>query len=129
MGRATSGLTTAWIHAVLLMIALGVAPIAFAQPAPAAAPATRTAKPTSDEKRCKASRRRVERQQEVIAEAQARVDREKAARDTCKTRRSCDSLDRALKASQVRSERHVKQLAHFESEARKACAAAQPSPG
>jgi len=118
----------AWVHAMLLMIALGVAPIASAQPAPAAAPATTNAKPTSDEKRCKASRRRIERQQEVITEAQARVDREKAARATCKTRRSCDSLDRALKASQVRSERHEKQLAHFESEASKACAAAAQRP-
>ena len=116
------------LHALLLAIAIAVAPIALAQ-SPAAASPTTTARPTSDEKRCKASRRRVERQQEVIAEAQARVDREKAARATCKTRRACDSLDRALKASEVRSERHAKQLAQFEAEASKACAAAQRPSG
>ena len=114
--------------AMLLTAAISVAAVTFAQAAqtPPASPATTDARPTSDEKRCKASRRRVERQQEVIAEAQARANREKAARETCKAKRACDSLDRALKASQVRSERHAKQLAQFETEAAKACAAVQP---
>jgi len=113
-------------RAVFFIGAMGLAAFAIAAPVDARpdVSATTDARPTSDEKRCKASRRRVERQQEVIAEAQARVEREKAARATCRTKRSCDSLDRALKASQVRSERHAKQLAQFESEAGKACAGA-----
>jgi len=117
------------LERMLVIIAIGTAQMVLAQPAPVPAPSTTNAKPTSDEKRCKASRRRVERQQEVIAEAQSRVDREKKARETCKSRRACDSLDRALKASQVRSERHAKQLAQFESEADKACASLKRPPG
>ena len=84
-------------------------------------PAAR-ARPTAAEKRCLASRRRVERQNEVIAEADARVAKERNARDSCKTKRACDSLDRALKASETRHQRHEKQLALFASEAQKACA-------
>ena len=116
----------AFVHALGLTLA-----IALAQPAPvvAAAPVSTDARPTSDQKRCKASRRRVERQQEVIAEAQARVERDKAARATCKGKRACESLDRALNAARVRSERHAKQLAHFEAEAGKACAGEQRPPG
>ena len=119
------------IPALMFSIAMTVASFALVEEAGAAAvdAAATDARPTSDQKRCKASRRRVERQQEVIAEAQARVDRENAARASCRTKRSCDSLDRALKASQVRSERHAKQLSKFASEAAKACAAAQPPRG
>lgn len=101
---------------------------ALAQGAPAtpgagesSVPAART-KPTAAEKRCLASRRRVERQREVIAEADARLAKELKAREACKTKRTCESLDRALKASKTRQQRHEKQLARFESEAQKACA-------
>ena len=80
-------------------------------------------KPTAAEKRCLASRRRVERQQEVITQADARIAKERTARQSCKTKRACDSLDRALNASEARHQRHAKQLAQFESEAAKACAA------
>ena len=79
------------------------------------------AKPTAAEKRCLASRRRVDRQHEVIAEADARVAKEQKAKASCKTKRACDSLDRALNASQTRHQRHAKQLAQFEGEAQKAC--------
>jgi hypothetical protein len=80
------------------------------------------AKPTAAEKRCLASRRRVERQNEVIAEADARIAKERTAREGCKTKRACENLDRALNASETRRQRHEKQFAQFESEARKACA-------
>ena len=85
--------------------------------------ATARVKPTAAEKRCLASRRRVERQREVIEQADARIAKERAARESCKTKRACDSLDRALNASETRQRRHAKQLAQFESEAAKACAA------
>jgi len=100
-----------------------------ADAAPAATPRATIAdsKPTSEEKRCKASRRRVERQQEVIAEANARIERETAARQSCKTKRACDSLDRALRAGQTRNQRYAKQLAQLEAEAGKACSGAQSS--
>lgn len=109
---------------------LAVPPCAIAQDASPAAPAATSAKakPTSEEKRCTASRRRVDRQNEVIAEANARIEREKAARAACKGKRACDSLDRALAAAQTRSQRFAKQLAQFESEASKACAAAAKGP-
>lgn len=81
------------------------------------------AKPTAAEKRCLASRRRVERQLEVIAQADARIAKERIARESCKTRRACENLDRALNASKTRDQRHAKQLAQLESEALKACAA------
>jgi hypothetical protein len=89
---------------------------------------TARAKPTAAEKRCLASRRRVERQHEVIAEADARLAKERKARESCKTKRTCDNLDRALKASETRQQRHAKQLEQFESEARKACAPLADAP-
>ncbi len=79
-------------------------------------------KPTADQKRCLASRRRAERQHEVIAQADARVAREQKAREACKTKRACESLDRALEASHTRQQRHEKQRVQFQSEASKACA-------
>jgi hypothetical protein len=88
--------------------------------APANVPAARS-KPTAAEKRCLASRRRVERQHEVIAETDARTARERKARESCKTKRVCENLDRALRASETRAQRHAKQLAQFEGEAQKAC--------
>ncbi len=57
----------------------------------------------------------------MIAEADARLAKEQKARASCKTKRACESLDRALKASETRQQRHAKQLAQFESETRKAC--------
>ena len=117
--------------AVLLVIALLVpSERVLAQGAPASAvspgtssPVVRGAKPTAAQKRCLASKRRVERQNEVIAEADARIVKERKAREGCKTKRACESLDRALNASETRRQRHEKQFAQFESEAQKACAA------
>jgi hypothetical protein len=86
------------------------------------------AKPTTAEKRCLASRRRVERQHEVIAEADARLAKERKAREACKTKRACENLDRALNASETRQHRHAKQLEQFESEAQKACAPLADAP-
>lgn len=79
-------------------------------------------KPTAAEKRCLASRRRVERQHEATAEAEMRVARERSARESCKSKRVCDNLDRALNASEARRQRHEKRLAQFDAEAKKACA-------
>lgn len=96
--------------------------VAAADPAsPSTAPAARP-KPTAVEKRCLASRRRVERQQEATAEAEVRVDKERKAREACKSKRACENLDRALKASEARKQRHEKRLAQFDAEAQKACA-------
>ena len=112
--------------ATLLVVGLlAIAPHSLGQPVEpprSTLAAGDNTKPTTEEKRCKASRRRVERQQEVITEANARIERETAARKACKTKRACDSLDRALNAGQTRSQRHAKQLAQFEAEAAKACA-------
>ena len=118
-------------QAALLVIALLVlsgGALAQGTPAPGASGAAESVsaartKPTAAQKRCLASRRRVERQNEVIAEADARVVKEQKARETCKSKRACESLDRALKASHTRHQRHEKQLAQFESETQKACAA------
>lgn len=112
--------------AALLVVLLLLSPeSAVAQGLPERALSVPTArvKPTAAEKRCLASRRRVERQHEVIAQADARIAKERTARESCKTKRACDSLDRALNASETRHLRHAKQLAQFESEAAKACAA------
>lgn len=84
-------------------------------------PATRP-KPDAAERRCIASRRRTERAQQVIADADARLARERQARDTCVTKRACGKVDHALKASEARMKRYAQQLAHYESEARDACA-------
>ena len=78
-------------------------------------------KPTQAEKRCQASRRRVERHQQAIAEADARTARERSARAACKTRRACDRLDRALIAAEARHKRHEKQLSQLDMEAQRAC--------
>jgi hypothetical protein len=86
------------------------------------------AKPTAAEKRCFASRRRVERQHEVIAEADARLAKERKAREACKTKRACENLDRALKASETRQQRHAKQLEQFDGEAQRACAPLADAP-
>jgi hypothetical protein len=110
--------------AFFLIAVLGSSTHADAQGAPASGSSATTGartKPTAAEKRCLASRRRVERQNEVIAEADARLAKEQKARASCKTKRACESLDRALKASETRQQRHAKQLAQFESETRKAC--------
>jgi hypothetical protein len=84
-------------------------------------------KPTAAQKRCLAATRRVERQREVITEADARTTRERSARQACRTRRACDSLDRALKAGEARRVRYAKQLAQFEAEASTICASATGS--
>jgi len=110
---------------IAILVSSGDTPAQGAPPTSAASPSSvpaARAKPTAAEKRCLASRRRVERQQEVIAEADTRVAKERKARESCKTKRACESLDRALKASETRQQRHAKQLAQFESEAQKACA-------
>lgn len=113
------------LRAALLFLALWIgSQAAHAQGAPTSVPSATAArvKPTAAEKRCLASRRRVDRQHEAIAEADARVAKEQKAKASCKTKRACDSLDRALNASQTRHQRHAKQLAQFEGEAQKACA-------
>lgn len=114
------------LPALLSVVAFAIALPATAAAAQGAGPASPNAKPTNEEKRCKASQRRVERQQEVIAETDARMQAEKRAREACRTKRACDSRDRALNAAQTRHDRYVKQLAQLESEASKACAAVQP---
>ena len=114
----------AWV----LAIASLATPAAFAADAPPpGADAGARARPTAAQKRCLAATRRVERQLEVIADAKARTERERRAREACRTRRACDNLDRALKAAQARHARNVKQLEKFESEANAICATATGS--
>ena len=110
------------LTATLFVLAL-IAGAADAQVAPASGASTAATRerPTAAEKRCIASRRRVERQNEALGEADAREAKERSARASCKTKRACENLDRALKASEVRRERLAKQLAQFETEATKAC--------
>ena len=110
------------LNATLFAIAL-VAGTAYAQAAPASdAPTTVSRAPvTAAEKRCLASRRRVERQNEALVQAAAREEKERDARAVCKTKRACENLDRAIKASDVRRERLAKQLAQLEAEATKVC--------
>ena len=110
------------LSAALFAVAL-VAGTAQAQVAPATeAPTTASRpRPTAAEKRCIASRRRVERQNEALTQAAAREEKEHDARAVCKTRRACENLDRAIKASDVRRERLAKQLTQLEAEATKVC--------
>jgi hypothetical protein len=95
---------------------------AHAQPLEARAAATEVARPDARTKRCQAAQRRVERQKQVIDEVDARIDRERKAREACRTPRQCAGLDRALKASDARKSRHERQLAQYEADANAACA-------
>ena len=106
---------------VLLIAAQGLL-LASASALAQSSAATAQDRPTAAEKRCLAATRRVDRQKEVIAQAEARTAKERSARDACRTRRQCESLDRALKAAEARRLRYDKQLAHFDAEARSACA-------
>ncbi|HVE49820.1 MAG TPA: hypothetical protein VNG69_09425, partial [Casimicrobiaceae bacterium] len=108
--------------ATLIALVL-VAGGADAQVAPATNASTAAARATvtAAEKRCLASRRRVERQNEALTQAAAREEKEHTARAVCKTKRACENLDRAIKASDVRRERLAKQLAQLEAEATKVC--------
>jgi len=110
------------LTATLFVLAL-IAGAANAQVTPASDASTTAARerPTAAEKRCIASRRRVERQNEALVQADERDAKERSARDSCKTKRACENLDRALKASEARRQRLAKQLAQFEAEATKAC--------
>lgn len=73
-------------------------------------------------KRCHAAQRRVERQQRVIADLDARIARERGTRERCE-KRACDRIDRALKASQARRVHHERQLRAYEVDANTACPA------
>lgn len=110
---------TATLFAIVLVSGTALAQGAPASGSPAAASGAR---PTAVEKRCMASRRRVERQNEAIVQADARTEKERTARASCTTKRACENLDRALKASEARKQRLAEQLAVFRAEAEKRCA-------
>lgn len=105
------------LFVAFLLSATLTAPQAVAQ-GPAV---TTSGKPSADEKRCLAAKRRVTRQQEVVADVAARTIRERRVRDTCATKQLCARADRALKASETRKTRYDRQLAQFESEAANLC--------
>jgi hypothetical protein len=80
------------------------------------------ARPDAAAKRCLAAQRRVERQKQVVRDVEARIARDRQARERCESRRTCVRLDRALKASDARRTRLDKQLAQLVIEADQACA-------
>jgi hypothetical protein len=105
---------------LLLTLALLAGSKADAQQQPAG---TRIAtRPDAAAKRCLAARRRVERQKQVTSDVEARIARDSQARERCDSKRSCQRLDRALKASDARRKRYEKQLSQLVVEAHQACA-------
>jgi len=76
-------------------------------------------------KRCHAAQRRVERQKEVIAAIDGRIARTQSAREQCEDR-TCERIDRVLKAHDARRAYQERQLHRYETDAATACA---PPPG
>ena len=72
-------------------------------------------------KRCHAAQRRVERQQQVIDDLDARIARDRAMRESCE-RRACERLDRSFKSADTRRIHYERQLEQYRRDAASACA-------
>ena len=108
------------LAAILAVAATGLASSALAQ-APAPKPKVSAAQPET--KRCQAGQRRVERAKAVLDEHNARVAKDADARARCTNKRACARLDRALVAHDTRRRTYERQLAQYEADARRLCAA------
>jgi septal ring factor EnvC (AmiA/AmiB activator) len=104
------------------LIAVLVATLACCVPASGAAPGER---PTAEQKRCAAAERRVDRHRESLAQLDARLERQRQAREACASPRACDRVDREIKSEETRRRRIERQLAQFESESEAICADAR----
>lgn len=71
-------------------------------------------------KRCQAAQRRIDRQQQVIAELDARIARDRQARERCE-RRACQRLDHSLKAGEARRVHYERQLEQYRRDAATLC--------
>ena len=79
--------------------------------------------PEATGKRCQAAQRRVERQKQVLSDFEARAAKDREARSRCETKRNCARLDHALVAHDARRTRYHRQLAQYEADAKRLCAA------
>jgi hypothetical protein len=104
-------------------IALLACAALLALPAQGALAPQPAARPDALGKRCQAAQRRVERQKQVLAELDARLAKDTEARGRCEGKRACDRADRALKAHAARRSRYEHQLAQYEADAARYCAA------
>jgi predicted nucleic acid-binding Zn-ribbon protein len=108
-------------------LALAVAFVAASAAPISALLAASMERPTSAQKRCAAAERRVTRHREGLGAIDARLIADRAARGTCTTPRTCQRLDREIKSEEARHARIARQLAQYEEEQERICAAAPPT--
>ena len=104
-----------------LRIALAALALAMSIFTPAVSVAAE--RPSTEQKRCAAGERRVARHREGLEAIDARLSADRAARNACATPRACKRLDREIKSEEARRTRVARQLAQYEDEARRICAA------
>lgn len=115
---ATRGRRLAGVGLLVAAALWPAAPVTALAPLPAA-------RPTPEQKRCAAAQRRIERQRQGLAQVDARIERAHTARTACTTARACERLERQLRSEEARRRRIERQLALYETEAERICAAAQ----
>ncbi|HEX6944757.1 MAG TPA: hypothetical protein VF196_01085 [Casimicrobiaceae bacterium] len=109
-------------------VALVVAFVAAVATPTSALLAATTERPTSAQKRCAAAERRVTRHREGLGAIDTRLIADRAARGTCTSTRACQRLDREIKSEEARHARVARQLAQYEEEQARICAAVPPVP-
>jgi predicted nucleic acid-binding Zn-ribbon protein len=107
-------------------LALAVAFVAASAAPTSAVLAASTERPTSAQKRCAAAERRVVRHREGLGAIDARLIADRVARGTCTSTRACQRLDREIKSEEARHARIARQLAQYEEEQERICAAVPP---
>jgi hypothetical protein len=83
---------------------------------------------TPAEKRCNAGLRRVDRQQQKLAETKRIHEAARKTVENCGSTRACDQATHRERTLDARSRNEERQLARLEDEARSLCAAAAPKP-
>jgi len=124
-------LAGAWLAASCCALAAGAA---LAQQEPPAAGSRYRLAPatpgnlTREEKRCHAGMRRVERQNEAIAETARALAANQRASETCSGKRACDQVFHRRKALEVRLDRQQRQQEQLGADAAQLCATTALSP-
>ena len=85
------------------------------------------ARASAEQKRCAAAERRVARHREGLGAIDTRLTADRVARGTCTSTRACQRLDREIKSEEARHARIARQLAQYEDEQVRICAAVPPA--
>jgi hypothetical protein len=74
-------------------------------------------------KACAAALNRTQQQQRAIGDIEARIDKERRARDVCGSQKACRKFDRRIEALQRRRAEQETRMTRYQAAEAKACAA------